>query len=162
MTDDLKAAIKSIETTVPNLNKAVDQAGQLVRQVEAFLERQKLGVAAEVVVESRNLAEESSDGESLDKFKEYLSLAYSRVGGKFRIAVVTEKVRDGADLNGNLAYFTEVIDETPWLNSSRDMRLRTFPKLPDLLKVLAESAEASEKSLAETNATVAELLKAFE
>ena len=118
-----------------------------------------LGVTAEVVVSSGNIAE-STDDESLDESTEYLSLAYRRVGGSFRIAVVKEKVREDGEVYGVVS--TQLVSETPWLSAPRDVRLETFPKMPNLLQALAESAEKSEKRLAETNATVAELLKAFE
>jgi hypothetical protein len=52
----------------------------------------------------------------------------------------------------------EDIDETPWAQCPRDVKLDTFPKLPDLLKAIIDEAEKASEKVRATEVTLKEIL----
>ena len=78
----LDKSIKKLRQLAPVLNKTTDDAARVVQEVENLLSKDLgLGIDESVVIHSYNVS----------KVKEQItSLAYRRVAGKFRIAVVVE------------------------------------------------------------------------
>lgn len=80
--------------------------------------------------------EASVSDDSSENSTNYERLEYTRLGQRFRIAVVRRNE------NGNEEY-------TPWSDCPRDVKLRSFSKLPELLASIAEKVQA-ELAIAET------------
>jgi hypothetical protein len=122
----------------------------IVREVEDVLTKElSLGVEAHVIAR----------GESITPKKtRFLSLAHRRVNGKFCIAILKRVETQFVNENNILDYCSEVEDETPWAQSSRDEKLETFPCLPKLLENLIQNVETATEQLEKTQATVREIL----
>jgi len=157
MTETLRESIENLRSLSPKLNKATDDANNVVQAVETFLNDEcRLGVPAEV------LAIENDDEHS------DTSLAYARVAGKYRIAVTTRwfKVRDEdgtpfTDDFGNPEPILMSVETSAWSESPRAMKLKTFKELPTLLEQLAKEAEEAISSTTEASEAVGKILAAL-
>ncbi len=132
MTDDLRTRIKKLKELMPQLNQLADEAAQTIRETEAALA--DLPIAADVVVRSTQTSPKMTD---------FVSLAFKRIGGKFRITIVKECRTDFRNDHGYADEALRIMDETPWLESPRDEKLETFPKLGDLLAEISKNAAKS-------------------
>jgi hypothetical protein len=119
----------------PQLNRLADEAARAVREIERLL-ADDLGssVPAEVLVHTSR---------KFPDVEEHTSLAYRRVGGKFRIAVVRERCTDFVNQENFADRAWKTLSETPWLECPRDEKLMTFPKVPELLDEIAANVEQS-------------------
>ena len=140
MNDDLFSASSFKEkmnrlTQVSNdLNLIVDSAAGIVRKFETIFSDCHLGVDAQI--------ECSTAGDRP-------SLAYTRVRGRYRIAVVRMFVGpDGEDS-----------EAVAWLEASRELRLATFPMLPQLIRNIALSVEEQERNLPKVKSVIARVEK---
>jgi hypothetical protein len=129
----LDRAMAELRGSSKKLNEITDLANGLVRQVEEFLNKEcSLGVCASVRVDT---TVDEFTGETF-----YTALAYARVGGSFRIAVVR-----GGDAD------PEAGSLTAWAECTRETKLTTVAKLPDLVlevaKQVQSDAEAAWKSV---------------
>src|SRR5258706_3488731 len=141
MTDQLNKSIEHLRTLSPKLNKATDLANAAVAVVEKFLNDEcSLGIPA------RKTAWVNEGESSLD-------LAYERVNGKFRIAIIEE---EWIPIEGQLPHFGECRhpEQRPWAESSRGDKLRTFAALPTLLDAIVTEVEAAIQKIDETVAAV--------
>ncbi len=126
MANAMQNALETIQKLVPQLNASTDEASRIISDVEKFLEKNNVGI------EAKGLPSPQSGK----------VLCYTRVSGKFRIAVrFYEKGTDVA------------IDVRPWLDCTRDDKLATFPCLTDLLVAISDRA----KLLIEKTPTVCEM-----
>jgi hypothetical protein len=151
MTDELKRRMARLREIAPRLNSATDKASKLVAQVEKFLvEELHIGVSAEVSYEE--LPAGSDDENRPLKIRH--SLAFGRVGGSFRIHVVSETVavNGGASAGATVAH-----ERMPWPSCTREARLKAFEKLPGLLDKIIDEAER----LAESSETTREKVEAM-
>jgi hypothetical protein len=146
----LNQSLNRLRGLAPELNKTSDEAARLVLQVETLLTKElAIGVVAEVAVHSRQLSA---------KKVEFTSLAHTRLDGKFRIAVVVERRTEFVNDRNFPDYAWETVSETPWAECPRDVKLETFPKLPDLLKSIIENAEKAQTKVLETQLTLTAVL----
>jgi len=130
----MKNALTRLREIAPKLNKTTDQATEVVRRIEHLLAKEmQIGIQADVRVSCKNL---STDRDI--ETNETTYLAFQRINGLFRIVVRTEAWQ-GNVVNGDGD--SHVIEETPWLECSRGVKLETYPKLPDLLEELTKEAE---------------------
>lgn len=115
---NLREAVESLRKLTPRLNDVTNLANETVRKVEAFLNDQ-LSVGVEALVKVKSNPEDY----------EATYLEYRRVGGKFRIAVCNT---DPDGVESGLK---------PWSDCTRDVKLETFAKLPELLINVAHQVQ---------------------
>ena len=137
MSNDISASLKTLRSAASHLNKLTDQANSSVELVESFLSHEcRIGAHAFVQVDD--------EGGDITQY-----LEYRKIGSRYRIAVVY------ADEAG------EDVKVTPWSDCSRDDKLETIKKLPELLvellSKLNEQAIEAEKAT-ETVHNVVKLL----
>jgi len=92
----------------------------------------KLSIVGNVTVDRRDTSPKTAD---------FTSLVYRRVEGKFRIAVEEGTQTAFADENNWASHAWKVRSEVPWLECPRDVKLKTFPKLPQLLLDITKNVE---------------------
>jgi hypothetical protein len=110
------------------LNSASDELGKAVTQIDAALKKLSLGVAVWV-----RLAERRADPGNNDFWDEFDEVGYSKVNGKWGIAIRTV----GEDLQN-----PDHSSEERWLfnDAPRALRLLAIDKIADLLDALATKA----------------------
>jgi hypothetical protein len=135
MTESLRTPLNKLKELAPQVNRLADEAAKTVREIEQLL-ADKLGltVSAETGVSYIQTSTQTA---------EHTNLAYRRVGGKFRIAVVKERCTNFVNDRNWADTAWKTLDETPWLECPRDEKLATFPKLPKLLEAIVEAVEKS-------------------
>ena len=127
MTDDvLRPRLDRLQTLAKSLNAVSDEISKVVQGVEAHLsDTLRIGVTASVLIER-----EEDPTETICIRRE---LVYGRFGPKFRLYVA-----ETTSVDGN----RDQLEQTPWANCPRDMKLLSFQKLPELLDELARQVEA--------------------
>ncbi len=151
MTKELQKAFSRLRKVSPKLNAATDEVTEIVNLVEQFLNKEcSIGLSVKVFIDANDIDEE---------YCECTYLAYRRVDGKFRLAVVTTKESD-SDENPD-AVIKEEIEITPWVSATREWKLKSFNKLPSLLTLLAEEAEKINEATNDTAQTVKEIIKSL-
>jgi hypothetical protein len=143
MADELATSIERLRTSTRRLNVITDEIAKQIKQVESILEEAGVGIYA------RTLVKESEDGSSM-------FLEYDRLGqGKFRIGVCWGTLDEDCGLREH--------SSCAWSECSREVKLESFVKLPELLNVLAKTVEAhvgeAEKALAVVNAKLPPIQK---
>src|SRR5947209_7055848 len=117
MEDNLRKQISSIRKLSSQFNTLSDELNKTVVSIERFLNVTcSVGIPALVLV---------SDSPSRRKY-----LEYRRVSSKFRIAIVEVETEDP---------WNEAVK--PWADCTRDEKLETFKKLPELLAKIAEDLQ---------------------
>ena len=120
MTDSLAEAVDKLRRSSARLNQLTDEANTIVKEVENFLNKEcSVGVFASVVVSTMEVAEQS--------------LQYSRVGSRYRIAVVW--ITEGGDPDD------PDISVRPWSECPRDEKLETIKSLPSLIVEIAKNLD---------------------
>jgi len=136
MTVSIDKSLTRLREVIPKLNKAADEAALVVQEVERTLAELGAGITAEVEVSFR---------QKTPKIGEHILLACRRVqsSGKaaFRVVVVERQKTEFKDVNDNEAWADEDKDVTPWSECARDIKLATFPKLPELLAQMIGNAD---------------------
>jgi hypothetical protein len=149
MTSSIKQSLSQLREVIPQLNKAADEAAAIVQSVEKELAELGVGIEAEVLIAGQHKTKTVKEylGERPWFSASNTSLAYRRVqaGAKsaFRITVVVEK---------------ENVDATPWSECPRDVKLASFPKLPELLEKLIANAMEAKETVEAATATVRKML----
>jgi len=136
MSDSLSKSLSKLRNSAKRLNQLTDQANETIREVETFLnEKCSVGVYASV----RAFQEVQDDA---PPFSIFTNLEYRRVGPRFRIAIAQYHEFD-----------PDQVKVKPWSDSSRDEKLDSIAKLPDLIaqigKKLDERIRDAEKGLGE-------------
>lgn len=149
MTQELRTSLKQLRDLAPKVNKAADDAARIIREVEELLKELNIGIPAEVVVSSVPKNAEVT---------EYTNLAYKRIDGKFRIGVAIYQLTALPDN----AQGWQVVSETPWLESPRDIKLASFDKLPDLIDVMVEEAGKAIEAVERTRPLIDKILRCAE
>lgn len=158
MTDQVTTAIEQIRELSPKLNAATDEAAETIRLVNEFLAEASIGLPCEIVAESNAVDEdEDEDNGGGGRAFVYTSLAYDRLFGEYRILVRIERVTDGAGLPN----YGKILSEQDWQSCPRDLKLKTFEKLPELLEKIAEKAKESIEATSATAATVRKITAAI-
>jgi hypothetical protein len=143
MADELSLAIERLRTSTQRLNKITDEIAKHVKQVELFLEEVGVGISARTLI--KNLPDETP------MFLEYRYLP----SGKFRIAVVWTTLTEEGEYCDH--------GERAWSECSREVKLESFVKLPELLNELIKSVDQqvgeAEKAFAVVNAKLSPLQK---
>jgi hypothetical protein len=125
---DLSLSIKRVRAAAAAVNAASDQAALAVSSLEEFLNREcSAGVYASVHV--RNQQDEQGDEHSE-------SLAYGRYGTRFRVLV---EFWGGDD--------PETATPRPWAECSRDVKLASAEKIPDLIDAIVVELNREAQSL---------------
>ena len=162
MTDELRQALQQIREATPKLNKATDEAAQLVKVVDDFLAEQGVGLPVQVIVESGETTKDEEEAEPYHS--ETLCLSYKRCGrdGKFHIAVEREFFawRD-CDGYGEPDNPTVSRDVDSWSLASREDKLKTFAELPELLTEIAKQVTNTVKSTVEATKAVERIREAI-
>lgn len=129
----LPKAIERLRDSSTLLNRVTDEAANLIKQVEHFLNHEcSLGIPASVEIDSRGT------------WCEWLE--YRRVGPYFRIAVVMGDVEEGP----------ENFSIKPWSECSRKVKLDSIDKIPELINKISENVD---EKLAKSQNTIASLSK---
>jgi hypothetical protein len=84
----------------------------------------------------------------------WVNLEYRRLSGKFRIAVVRMRYQGGPE-------YDEVEDVRAWSECTREEKLESFEKLPELLVALAAEVEKKTVEAEKVLAAVAPKLSRF-
>ena len=152
MTDELRRRMARLRELAPRLNAATDQASRLVAMVEKFLvEELRIGVSAEVAYEEAPAGTDDDDRALRTRH----SLAFGRGGGSFRIHVLRETIAEGDEASARTVVGQERI---LWPSCPREMKLKAFEKLPELLdRIIAEAerlAGASDATRAKVEAMI--------
>lgn len=119
---ELTSAVGRLRTSAARLNSLTDEVAELVREVEDFLNvKCSVGITASVIIEE--------NGDEDGAWWEFLE--YDRCGARFRIIV-----RSGHDYDG-----PREDSEKPWVECSREMKLKAAEKLPQLLIAIADAVD---------------------
>ncbi|MBX9677543.1 MAG: hypothetical protein K2X38_02185 [Gemmataceae bacterium] len=121
MGSSLRASLDALKQSSTILNSTVDEASELVLALEDYLTK-TCGVGMDLHVSAGNMADldPGAANPELEVF-----LGYGRIGGKYRITIAT-RPQNGGDL-----------DEAPWTDYNRTLKLATVRYLPELVERLA-------------------------
>lgn len=124
MTDSISVAVERLRASSERLNALCDTAAQSVRELEAYLQSLNLGFSASI----------SAWTECSEDDFEQVELAYqSSSNGTYRVAVIRS--------SPETEYEQGSYSSKPWAECSRDDKLRSFEKLPELLSELTKKLE---------------------
>ncbi len=177
MSNELKKRIAALRGISPRLNSVTDQVSEIVKSVEKTLvEELNIGIDASV----KFLAEPVGEtGVSREHY-----LAFSRVGSAgYRLHVAIRIVRDstpqpGVSTSSGMLDEEEVVqilkgaaldtaagssgtlneEQVLWPSCSREMKLRAFDKLPELLDKIIKNAEGLLQTAEVTAARIKEMV----
>jgi hypothetical protein len=146
----VNSSLAELRELAPALNKTADDAARIMLDVETLLTKELgIGVAAETTYLKEQIT---------PKKARWTCLAFRRVDGKFRLAVVEDVVTDCLDENGSPSRSFEEKSTTAWAECPRDVKLDSFPHLPVLLEKLIAAAGAAMQRADEASKTVASIL----
>jgi hypothetical protein len=137
MADDLSVAFERLRTSTQRLNAISDAAAQTVRDVEAYLNGIQPGVEANVPIDDC-YDDDERVGSLILGFR-----GYGQQGMRIVHIFLPKgaKSENDAEIHG-------------WSEGSRDLKLRSFEKLPELLRQIAKGVE---EQVAKAEKTVAEI-----
>ncbi len=154
--------MSTLRTISPELNRITDEANALVQKVESLLASLSLGIPAAVHVRRESTCE-APDSQGLVTIRAVdVYLEYRRIDKKFGLAVVrTQSTRRQVNPDDG-SVMVQDLDVTPWASCSRDLKLESFAKVPDLIAAIAEKAGGYIERVKAAGDTVRELVKALE
>ena len=143
MTEKVLDSIERIREVAGQLNQFTDEANRVVATVEKVLNEEcSIGVSCEV---EANVTEHGGGDGNAEGLVETTYLAYTRVHGKFHLAVNTVVERKHAGPEQHREPVSA--DIKVWSSCSREEKLAALPKLPVLLDEIADrAAEMAEKT----------------
>jgi hypothetical protein len=145
MSDDLSGAVERLRSSTMRLNHLCDQAAQIVRDVEQFLEDSRVGLSASVSIGYGAWSDVADEPDWEDR------LEYRRLeGGKYRIASVRYYMTTSPPLPDEVR---------PWSECTRDEKVDSLAILPELVVELAKSAEDRASKAEKAIAAVTPLLR---
>jgi hypothetical protein len=162
MGQDLQEDAARLRGVVAQLNAAAAEAAAVVQAVDLFLgDELSIGVSATSRPFDTQRASGSGSGSGSGDGDLVVTahLAYGRVQGKDRLHVL-KATHEKNDWNED---FTKTVseDRTPWQACSREVKLQSFAKLPELLTNLANKVEEVTSQTSRTVETVRALIDAM-
>jgi hypothetical protein len=155
MTKELREKVAALRAVAPKLNAATEEVGAIVKAVEAML---TVELNLSINAEAQPFDQADRNDAEGRPIRTASCLAYGRVDGKYRIYVSTET----GELDGDGGWLRTVDrSETPWSSCPRDIKLRSFVSLPELLGRIADEAERLATSATKAAGTVRDLLVAM-
>lgn len=167
MTSELRAKLAKLRAVAPQLNEATEEANRIVSVVERFLgEELSLGIGESTgFYENYQMASDDQDEDEDDPaaWKVYRRsyLEYGRIGGKYRIFITQQTVRDIDPHSNSDEMKILATEEIAWSSCPREVKLRAFTKLPELLEAIVDQALELTAEAAKTAETVRDLLDAM-
>jgi hypothetical protein len=154
MAAKLRERMDMLRAIAPRLNATTDQASKLVAAVERLLVKElSIGVSAEAEFDGTDRTDEEGR-----RVHDCRSLAFGRTSaGTFCIHVLEETGVLDRDGQWDYSVSKQVI---LWPSCSREMKLQSFEKLPELLSAIIAKAEQLAKTADETASKVEELMGA--
>ncbi len=153
MTQELLKRLAALRGINPRLNSVTDQVTEIVKSVEKTLvEELKIGIdASEWFL--------TDHGGEKGLVREH-SLAFGRVGSAgYRIHLAIVTARDMTEQGGDPAPASRLSEERIlWSSCSRELKLKAFEKLPELLDKIIKSAEGLLRTADETASRIKDLL----
>jgi len=153
MSNELKKRIAALRGISPRLNSVTDQVSEIVKSVETTLvEELNIGIEASVKFYSERALETGVSREH--------HLAFNRVGSAgYRLHVAVLTVRDATQQPGGPDTRATLNEEQVlWPSCSREMKLRAFDKLPELLDKIIKNAEGLLQTAELTAARIKEMV----
>ena len=153
MGQELLENANTLRGIVAQLNTAAAEASAVVQAVDAFLgDELSIGVSAS----SRPFDTQRITGDDDSELVLTSHLAYGRVQGKERLHVLKATHAK----NEWKEDFTKTVaeDRIPWSACSRELKLQSFVKLPELLAALAARVEEVATQTSKTVETVRSLI----
>lgn len=149
----ITSSIQKLRELAPKLNQVADDAARVMQHVENLLANLSLGVGGEATFFERQVRR---------NVYEFRDLAYKRIGGKYRLAVVDYRLTDHGDPVTGRDEVYEVVDEKPWAECPREVKIESFPSLPTLLEDLVKKALAAVSNIEKAQAAATALLTEVE
>jgi hypothetical protein len=153
MGHELQENADTLRGIVAQLNTAAAEASAVVQAVDVFLgDELSIGVSAS----SRPFDTQRVTGDDDSELVVTSHLAYGRVQGKERLHVLKATLAK----NEWKEDFTKTVaeDRIPWSSCSREVKLQSFVKLPELLSALATRVEEVATQTSRTVETVRSLI----
>ena len=142
MADMLRPRLDRLDELSKKLNSSTDDAGKIVQGVENYLsDILHLGTSGAVMIDSDDDPRNASFSST--------HLVYGRLCSKYRIYISCTEEFHGRQ---------ELPEDTPWANCSRELKLQSFARLPDLLDKLIENLERAIQQVADNSELIQSLL----
>ena len=156
MGQELQEDVDTLRGVVGQLNAAASEASAVVQAVDLFLgDELSIGVSAA----SRPFDTQRVTADDNSELVVTSHLAYGRVQGKDRLHVLKATLAKSEwkeDFSKTVAE-----DRTPWSACSREVKLQSFVKLPELLGTLATRVDEVASQTSKTVETVRALIDAM-
>ena len=138
---DLAESLKKLASTAPRLNQTTDAVNAAFRKAEEYLEGTCIGLEARVPVCELMSYDSTVKNGSVDdhivQVEEHLSLSYTRIAGRFRLALEQWNTTLGGE-EGD----TQVLSEgKAWDQAPRAWKLAGIVALPRLVEEIVRKAE---------------------
>jgi hypothetical protein len=130
--DRVKKLIEKFPAAASTLNSATDQLGKSVGKLDAVLKRFSLGIPTWVTFSGSPGTDPSYDHEDL---------GYAKIGGRWGIAIRTVSGDVRADEG-------DKVEQYPFNDAPRLLRVQAIPRIPELLTALLENAAKMSAELA--------------
>ena len=140
--------LPSLAATAANLNNASKKLTEIIERLDGALQRLNLGVTAWVQVNGANSSPDLSAFWSED-------LGYSRIGRKWGLAL--RRIEGDHALNE-----WELLDEWPFNEAPRDLRIGAITRIPKLLKKLDQEAQMVAEEISESIDVTVPIVTAIE
>ena len=139
MNDSISSAMSTLKNSADKLNSLTDEAAATIKSVENFLSKEcSIGFNKRVRLEDENFS------------TRYLE--YRRIGSNFRIAVT--KVT-------SISMMAEKEDTKAWSDCSRELKLESITKLPDLIIAITKRVEEEIAKAQEATSTASHVLNSL-
>ena len=139
--------LPSLAATAANLNNASTLLIEAIERLDGALQRLNLGVTAWVKVHDHFVPDNSISWSE--------ELGYTRIGRKW--GLVLRKTREDHFLDG-----FEVLNEWPFNEAPRDLRIEAIGKIPRLLKELDRVAQMVAEDISESIDATGPIVTAIE
>ena len=140
-------ALPSLAATAANLNNASKELTEVIERLDGALQRLNLGVPAWVKVHGHSSPDNSASWSE--------ELGYSKIEQKWGLTL--RKTR-----NDHFLDEFEVLNEWPFNEAPRDLRIGAIGKIPRLLKELDRVAQMMAEEISESIDGTVPLVKAIE
>ena len=139
--------LPSLAATAANLNEASKELAEVVERLDGALQRLNLGVTAWVQVNGYPFPGKSTFWSE--------ELGYSRIGRKWGLAL--RRIEGDYQLEE-----FEKLEEWPFNEAPRDLRISAIEKIPKLLKKLDQEAKETVEEISESIDVAVPIVKVIE